>query len=487
MGSRRFLADELADRLGDGMATTTRRRAAARLHLLTARQVQAAADGDHADGGGLLLRIRGDSAAWVFRYTAPSGNRREMGLGVCFRGSTAQAGDAVASARRQAVDCRNFLAAGEDPMQVRAQRRAAAAEADAARKAEKTRERQTLARCARDYHERVIEPVKTAKHSAQWISSLENHIPASLWHKPIAEVEAPELLRALSNITAHERARRVEAGTRVTETVKRIRQRLDAVFEDAIFHKRCSSNPAAAVRRKMRESMPKKKAGRFAALPYKEAPAFMARLREASGVAARCLELAVLTASRTQEVLGAVWSEFDLESRTWLVPPERMKASGKDEPESHLVHLSDRALAVLQGQAKLHASLVFPSTVKADAGQSNMAMLAVLNRLGVREQTTVHGLCRATFSTWAYETAAARADVIEACLAHREADKVKAAYNRAQFNEERRALLSAWADYLEHPPAAVLPLAAKSAASPRGLRCRKGTASELQTERVSGI
>jgi integrase len=89
-------------------------------------------------------------------------------------------------------------------------------------------------------------------------------------------------------------------------------------------------------------------------------------------------------------------------------------------------------------------------------------MLSLLDRLGVRDRTTVHGLCRATFSTWAYEGAAARGDVIEACLAHREADKVKAAYNRAQFNDERRSLLAAWADYLQRPAAAVVPLRAAS-------------------------
>ena len=84
------------------------------------------------------------------------------------------------------------------------------------------------------------------------------------------------------------------------------------------------------------------------------------------------------------------------------------------------------------------------------AGQalSNMAMLTLLKRMGMRHATTVHGLCRATFSTWAYETAAARPDVIEACLAHREADKVKAAYNRARFMAERRALLAAWGMFL---------------------------------------
>jgi integrase len=444
------------------MATTTRR-TAAKLHLLTSKQVQHAPDGDHSDGGGLLLRVRGESCSWVLRYTAPTGRRREMGLGVCRRGSPGQAGDSVTGARDIAHKARELLRQGLDPISERDKGKEARRQAEQAIKATKARERWTLARCARDYHERVVEPIRTDKHGAQWISSLENHVPASVWHKPIADIEPPELLEALSGITAHERARRVESGAKVMETVQRIRQRLEAVFEDAIFHQRCTSNPAAAVRRKMRETLPKKKAGRFAALPYKEAPAFMARLRDAPGTAARCLEFAVLTAARTQEVLGALWSEIDLEGRTWLVPPERMKDSGKDKPESHLVHLSGRALAVLEGQAKLHESLVFPSTVKEDAEQSNMAMLAVLDRLGVREQTTVHGLCRATFSTWAYETAAARPDVIEACLAHREADKVKAAYNRAQFNDERRALLTAWADYLAQPAAAVLPFSARAA------------------------
>ena len=288
-------------------------------------------------------------------------------------------------------------------------------------------------------------------------------MPAGLWHKPIGDIEPPALLAVLAAIKPHERAHNLTQGDRIAETMQRIRQRLDAVFEDAIFHKRCTTNPAAAVRRKMRETLPSKISGQFAALPYKEAPAFLARLRAAPGVAARCLELAVLTAARTGEVLGAVWSEFDLIGKTWLVPAARMKSSGKEKAESHLVHLSARALEVLQGQIGQHASLVFPSTVKADSEQSNMAMLAVLDRLGVRDQTTVHGLCRATFSTWAYDTAAARPDVIEACLAHSEADKVKAAYNRAQFTDERRALLAAWSSYLAQPAAPVIQLPARAA------------------------
>jgi hypothetical protein len=81
-------------------------------------------------------------------------------------------------------------------------------------------------------------------------------------------------------------------------------------------------------------------------------------------------------------------------------------------------------------------------------------MLTLLNRMSMRHATTVHGLCHATFWTCAYETAAARPDVIEACLAHREADKVKAAYNRAEFMSEPRKLLASWAAYVSRGGAA---------------------------------
>ena len=436
-----------------------RKRTAARLHLLTVKQVHAAKEGDHADGGGLLLRVRGESCAWVFRYTSPAGRRREMGLGVALRGSPAQAGDSLTNARRNASDARELLQRGVDPIEDRDARRAASAEQERQAKATKARERWTVARCARDYHERVIEPTRTPKHAAQWISSLENHVPANLWHMPIAEVEPPELLKALTGVKPHERARN-HRGDSLPETVQRIRQRLDAVFEDAIFHRRCTTNPAAAIKRKMREQLPSTKAREFAALPYREAPALMARVRAAEGTAARCLELAVLTAARTSEVLLAEWSEFDLDAAIWVVPAHRMKLR-----EQHTVYLSRRAIEVLQElrQMGLDDRLLFPSPVTLDRPAnerkplSNMAMLTVLGRLGVRDRTTVHGLARATFSTWANETGAARPDVIEACLAHEEANRVRAAYNRSEFAEERRALLAKWADYLAQPPAQVLP------------------------------
>jgi integrase len=430
-----------------------RTRTAARLHLLTVKQVQAACDGDHSDGGGLLLRVRTGSSSWVFRFTSPAGRRREMGLGAAHRPNAAMAGDSVTAARRQAYEAREQLAQGIDPIDARDERRGAAQRVESTRKAKQDRERWTLARCARDYHARVIEPTRTTKHAAQWIASLENHIPLRVWSKPADQVEPPELLQALQEIKPHERARNFR-GDKPQETVQRVRQRLDAVFEDAIFHKRCTSNPAAAIRRKMRESLPRRQAGQFAALPYGEASAFMAQLRAAEGLAARSLELAMLTVARTSEVLMAEWREFDLAAAVWTVPAAKMKAG-----EEHVVYLQPHAVQLLRDlQAlRLDAALVFPSPIRAGQPLSNMAMLALLGRMGVRDRTTVHGLCRATFSTWANETAAARPDVIEACLAHNEVDRVRAAYNRAQFAQERRQLLAAWAAFLGAPTAQVIP------------------------------
>jgi integrase len=414
-----------------------------KLHLLAVREVLAARDGDHIDGGGLLLRIRSERVSkssgkplpatdsWVFRYTAATGVRREMGLGVARRGSAKQAGESLTTARARAQEARERQGRGVDPIDERQRRKQTVKAAVEADKATRQREQMTLARAARGYHERVIEPTRTPKHAAQWIPSLEHHVPVGIWHSPIATIDAPSLLNGLSTVRAL-----ADSKARVPETLQRVRQRLDAVFEDAIFHGQCTNNPAVAIRRKMRETMPRGGAGEFKALPYREAPAFMEQLRQADGVAARCLEFSLLTACRTQESLLSTWSEFDLDAAVWIVPKERTKAG-----EEHTVYLSPRAAEVLKGQRGLDPTYPFPSSMLIGRPMSNMAMLTVLDRLNMRDRTTVHGLCRATFSTWANETGAARPDVIEACLAHEEKNRVRAAYNRAQFNDERRVLL----------------------------------------------
>jgi len=358
--------------------------------------------------------------------------------GIAHRGSAKQAGDSLTSARELAHDARELLKRDVDPIDDRDARRGAERQAEQSLRADKAREQMTLARAARDYHERVIEPSRTTKHAAQWIASLEHHVPEEIWHKPIADIDPPELLAALSSVRSL-----ADPETHVPETLSRVRQRLDAVFEDAIFHRRCTSNAAAATRRKMREQQSRRERGQYAALPYREVPGFIQQVRQQPGIAARCLEFALLTASRTNEVIQAAWPEFDIDAGLWLIPADRMKGG-----EAHTVYLSEPAKAVLQKQRELGSVYVFPSPRDLEVPLSNMGMLTLLERMGINERTTVHGVCRASFSSWANETGVTRPDVVEACLAHREADRVRRAYNRAQFTEERRVLMEALAAYV---------------------------------------
>lgn len=106
---RAQLADTLADWPADQKGEEMAKRLTARLHLLTVREVMNARDGEHSDGGGLTLRCNGDNAAWVFRYTAASGKRREMGLGSCQRNNAQAAGASITQARELAAKARAML------------------------------------------------------------------------------------------------------------------------------------------------------------------------------------------------------------------------------------------------------------------------------------------------------------------------------------------------------------------------------------------
>lgn len=417
--------------------------------LLTAKFVEQAlagkaALGRHADGDRLYLTVReGRVPSWLFRYTAPSGKKRDMGLG---EATTV----GLAAARRLADEAREMLSRGVDPLDARDNAQAEARAQAATVRAMKAAVDATLARVARAYHERIEAGFRNPKHRAQWINSLEQHVPADLWKKPVADIEAHELLDFLT-----------ELQDKVPETAKRVRQRLEAVFDDAVVRKLVSGNPAMAVRRHLRA--PKSRT-HFAALDWREVPAFVKRLQELPGASARALEFGILTAARTSEILGATWGEIDMEARTWIVPASRMKRG-----EEHHVHLSERAIAILKGQSGWHASIVFPSVAKENSPMSGMAMLTLLRRLGVADQTTVHGLCRSTFSTWANERGF-RPDVIEASLAHREADRVRAAYNKAQFLAERVELLDAWANFVTGTAGATT----STVVSLRGARAARG-------------
>ena len=173
-------------------------------------------------------------------------------------------------------------------------------------------------------------------------------------------------------------------------------------------------------------------------MPYRQLPAFMTKLRLRPDVSARALEFTILTAARTGETLGAERGEFDLDRKIWIIPAERMKARLE-----HRVPLCDRAAAIIDSQRHNHR-FIFPGA-KSDSPLSNMAMLEMLRGM-VGYGFTVHGF-RSAFKDWAAETGV-RDEVSEAALAHADRDKVRAAYRRTRYLDERRTLMQRWAEFL---------------------------------------
>jgi integrase len=179
-------------------------------------------------------------------------------------------------------------------------------------------------------------------------------------------------------------------------------------------------------------------------------PAFLQQLRWHEGVAARALEFTILTAARTGETIGATWDEIDRCQQIWNVPPNRLKVT--KNRRSHWVPLSRLALDVVAGMrpaGAIERPFVFPGS-RPDRPLSNMALLAVLRRMG-RRDLTVHGF-RSTFRDWAAERTEAANEVVEMALGHAIADKVEAAYRRGDLFDKRRRLMEVWAAYCGSSP-----------------------------------
>jgi integrase len=188
--------------------------------------------------------------------------------------------------------------------------------------------------------------------------------------------------------------------------------------------------------------------GHHKAMPFDDVPAFTAELRDMAGVAPAALEFAILTAGRSGEVLGARWSEIDLDVGLWTVPADRMKGG-----REHRVPLSDRTAAILKSMLPLRSSeFVFPGA-KEGRPLSVMALEMVLRRAKI--DGTVHGF-RSSFRDWTGERTAFPRELAEAALAHLVGDEVERAYRRGDALEKRRALMEAWASFCAGQDGAVI-------------------------------
>jgi integrase len=232
--------------------------------------------------------------------------------------------------------------------------------------------------------------------------------------------------------------------TEIPETASRVRGRIETVLDWAAAHGYRSGENPARWRGHLKRILPERSkvapVKHFPALPYEDIPEFFSELMNEKGQAAKALQILILTATRTGEIIGSQWSEFDLEHGIWIIPSDRMKA-GKE----HRVPLVSHCLTLLRVLNDQKSSdFVYPGK-KYDVPMSNMAMLALLKRMD-RNGLTVHGF-RSTFRDWAAEQTSFPREAAEAALAHVISDKTEAAYQRGDMFDKRQKLMTAWADY----------------------------------------
>ena len=387
---------------------------ATKLHILSARKVETLGPGFHADGGNLYLRVRDShSRAWVFRYKA-AGKVREIGLGPFPTRSLAEARDA-AGAMRKAVK------AGADPALV-------------IRKDEPQAPGKTFKQCAVELMEAKRPGWKNAKHAQQWENTLRDYAYLTIGDKAPADVSLADVKAILLPMWSTK-----------TETAQRVRGRIEAVLDYAAVHDLCDAtrNPARWKGTLDKVFPPPRKVAtpeNHASAPYSDVPRIMAALKDKSHVSALALRFIILTAARSGEARGALWSELDLDAATWTIPAKRMKAA-----RPHRVPLSAPAVQIIRAMEKLRrprVDLVFPGA--RDGLLSDVATNKTLH--SIAPDVTVHGF-RSSFRVWCEEQTSYPRSVTEAALAHVNADKTEAAYQRSDLFDRRRDLMQAWADF----------------------------------------
>ncbi|MBB3288763.1 MULTISPECIES: site-specific integrase [unclassified Rhizobium] len=379
--------------------------------------------GLYSDGLGLYLQVSAfGTKSWLFRFMR-DGKARKMGLGAVHTIS-------LKAARQKALECRIKLDAGFDPIEDRKATRAALRA--------QTAKMMTFKECAQKYIEAHRATWKNPKHAEQWPSTLKTYVYPTIGDLSVDAVDVGLVLKILEPIWQEK-----------PETASRVRGRIETILDWAAARKHRHGDNPARWRGHLDKLLPAR--GRVAkvkhheALAYREIQPLMAELQANESSSARALEFTILTAVRTNEALGAVWSEIDKDNRMWTIPAERMKGG-----REHRVPLSDRAIAILDALPReKDADIVFVGASKGKA-LSNMAMLEMIRGLRPGKGLTVHGF-RSTFRDWAAEQTAFPNELVEMALAHAVSDKVEAAYRRGDMLDRRRRLMKEWAEYCSMP------------------------------------
>ncbi|EHQ29780.1 tyrosine-type recombinase/integrase [Mucilaginibacter paludis] len=271
---------------------------------------------------------------------------------------------------------------------------------------------------------------KSERYNTQSLARMERHVFPLIGGLPLVDITIPDVVEVVETI-----------GKRGTiEIANRMKQAINQTFRYASQRGLCTHNPAAD----LRDILPCSEEKHHACVSPTELPKLLRAVESYNSDQARiAMQLLALTFVRTGELIGAQWDEIDWDRQEWHIPKERMKMK-----RPHVVPLSTQAIALLRElQTRTgQRSHVFYSAASKNKHISNGAVLMALRRMGYRGRMTGHGF-RTMASTILNEKGYAP-DVIERQLAHEDSDKIRAAYNRAEYLPERKKMMQEYADYL---------------------------------------
>jgi integrase len=367
-----------------------------------------------ADSGGLCIEVApSGSKLWRWRYNF-NGKPQMLALGKYPTVTLEQA-------RKKRDAARDLVDAGKHPKR----------EKDAKKLRQMVEGEHTFEKIARRWMEMKGGKLNEKYHK-QSLARLEQHIFPMIGALPITEITIPDVARVIEKI-----------GKRGTvETAHRMKQVVSQVFRYAAQRGLCQFNPAAD----MRDLLPRREEKHYPCIHPSELPKLLQDMEgsKTDKLTKAAMHLLALTFVRTGELIGATWDEIDLDREEWRIPKERMKMK-----RPHVVPLSRQAVDILKALhastgAKLH---VFHSQRGKSKHISNGAVLMALRRMGYQGRMTGHGF-RALASTILNEKNYPP-DVIKRQLAHEDEDKIRSAYNRAEYLLERKKMMQDYADFLD--------------------------------------
>ncbi|HEY3862532.1 MAG TPA: integrase arm-type DNA-binding domain-containing protein [Verrucomicrobiae bacterium] len=367
------------------------------------------------DGHGLYLLVKPNGGKyWRFKYFY-LGREKLLALGAYPEVS-------LEEAREKRLNARKAVAGGADPgKQRKDEKRRKAYNAE-----------NTFEVVAKEWFE-TNKPKWTPDHAERLWRRLKLHILSEIGDRPVGEISALDLLDAL---------RKVEKRG-ATETSHRLLQTCNVIIRYAVLTGRIQYNPA----QDLKGALVPHKAANHPTIEAKELPKFFEQLEavETTGLNKLAIRILLLSFVRQGELRQAKWEDIDWKAKEWRLPAHTTKMR-----DAHIVPLAKQTINLLADLKRMtgEGELLFPSQQRRrHAMMSENTVNHVLRNMGYKGKLVGHGF-RALASTTLNENGFAP-DVIERQLAHAERNRIRAAYNRAQYLPERRKMMQWWADYLD--------------------------------------